>query len=182
VALTLASLTFMTAFGIANAATARVGFHVGRGDTPGARRAGLIAIALGASFMGTAGLTFQFIPELLASAFTPERSVVLAAAPLVVIAGVFATSDGVQAVSAGALRGAGDTRWPFWTNLASHWVIGFPVAWWLGMRLGLGPAGFWWGLTAGLSMVALTLFVRFLLMSRRPIARLDGGVARSDGA
>lgn len=181
VALTLASLTFMMAFGIANAATARVGLHVGRGDTPAARRAGFLAIVLGAGFMGLSGLVFQAIPELLAGLFSPEPAVIAAAAPLVVIAGVFALSDGIQGVSAGALRGAGDTAWPFWTNLGAHWLVGFPLGWYLGVKLGLGPAGYWWGLTAGLTGVGATLLVRFVVLSRRPIRRLDG-VARSDGA
>lgn len=181
VALTLASLTFMMAFGIANAATARVGLHVGRGDTPAARRAGFLAIMLGAGFMGLWGLVFQATPELLASLFSPEPAVIAAAAPLVVIAGVFALSDGIQGVSAGALRGAGDTAWPFWTNLGAHWLVGFPLGWYLGVKLGLGPAGYWWGLTAGLTGVGATLLVRFVVLSRRPIRRLDG-VARSDGA
>lgn len=174
VALTLASLTFMMAFGIGNAATARVGLHVGRADTPSARRAGLLAIGLGAGFMGVCGLVFQAIPELLASVFTPSATVIAAAAPLVVIAGVFALSDGIQGVSAGALRGAGDTRWPFWTNLGAHWLVGFPLGWWLGVREGMGPAGFWWGLTAGLTGVGATLLLRFVVLSRREIARLDG--------
>lgn len=177
VALTLASLTFMMAFGIANAATARVGYHVGRGDTPSARRAGLVAIGVGAAFMGTSGIVFTVIPSQLASLFTPSGAVIDAAAPLVVIAGVFALWDGIQGVSSGALRGAGDTAWPFWTNLAAHWLVGFPVGCWLGLVAGLGPSGFWWGLTAGLVAVAATLLLRFLFLSSRPIARLDGGVA-----
>lgn len=182
VALTLASMTFMMVFGLANAATARVGLHVGRGDTPTARQVGLMAIGLGAAFMALSGLVFVTVPELLASAFTASASVIAAAAPLVVIAGVFALWDGIQGVSAGALRGAGDTAWPFWTNLGAHWVIGFPLGWWLGMHAGLGPAGFWWGLTAGLVGVAAILLGRFWVLSRRPIARLHGGVAPSDGA
>ncbi len=179
VALTLGSLTFMMAVGIGNAATARVGLHVGRGDTPAARRAGLLAIALGAGFMGLSGLVFQIVPEHLASVFTPSPTVIAAAAPLVVIAGVFALSDGIQGVSAGALRGAGDTRWPFWTNLAAHWLVGFPLGWWLAVTAGMGPAGFWWGLTAGLTGVGATLLARFVVLSRRSIARLDGP---ADGA
>lgn len=118
---------------------------------------------------------------MLAGLFSPDPAVIAAAAPLVVIAGVFALSDGIQGVSAGALRGAGDTAWPFWTNLGAHWLVGFPLGWYLGVKLGLGPAGYWWGLTVGLTGVGATLLVRFVVLSRRPIRRLDG-VARSDGA
>jgi len=173
VAVTLASLTFMMALGIANAATARVGMYIGRGEGLFARRAGFYAIALGAVFMGTAGLGFQLAPDALASLFTPEPAVIAASLPLVVIAGVFALSDGIQGVASGALRGAGDTAWPFWTNLVAHWLVGLPVGWWLATRHHLGPSGYWWGLTAGLTVVALVLFTRFAWLSRRPIARLS---------
>ena len=46
-----------------------------------------------------------------------------------------------------------------------------------GMALGvllmprLGVRGIWWGLTAGLTFVALGLIARFLQISRRPILR-----------
>ena len=46
IAVQIASLTFMIPFGIAQAATVRVGHAVGRGDAQGVRRAGWVAIAL----------------------------------------------------------------------------------------------------------------------------------------
>ena len=46
-------------------------------------------------------------------------------------------------VSAGALRGAGDTRAPMVVNILGFWLIGFPISLALAFPLGLGPEGLW---------------------------------------
>jgi MATE family multidrug resistance protein len=78
----------------------------------------------------------------------------------------------IQVVAAGALRGAGDTKWPFYANLLAHWAIGLPLTFLFGHVLGLGPAGYWWALTAGLCGVSILLSIRFAVLSSRPIARV----------
>jgi MATE family multidrug resistance protein len=173
IALTLASLTFMGAVGLAVATTTRVGSHIGAGDAPAARRSGFLGVGLGAAFMGLGGLTFIVFAEPLAAAFAPGApEVIRVGAALLRIAAVFSVADGVQVVAAGALRGAGDTRWPFYANAAAHWLIGFPLALYWGFEAGLGVEGFWWALALGLVGVASTLTLRFAWLSRRGLARL----------
>jgi len=86
---------------------------------------------------------------------------------------VFQISDGVQAVGAGVLRGAGDTRFAFLANLVGHYAVGLPVAVALGLFAGRGVIGLWWGLCAGLTAVAVALLSRFLRLSSREIAPLE---------
>jgi MATE family multidrug resistance protein len=78
----------------------------------------------------------------------------------------------VQGVAAGALRGSGDVRFPFVANAGAHWLVGFPLALLLGFRMGLGAPGLWWGLLAGLAVVAALLLWRFLVISKRSIERV----------
>ena len=104
---------------------------------------------------------------------TNSERVIPLAADLILIAAAFQIFDGFQAVGAGALRGAGMTRWPMVANLISYWVIGFPVSIGLAFGMDMGPHGLWWGLTAGLGTAAVLLTVRFLIVIRRPIAALD---------
>ena len=91
---------------------------------------------------------------------------------LFVVVAVFQVSDGVQAVGAGALRGTGDTTFTFWANVVGHWLIGLPVAYLLGVRGPFGVVGLWWGLSAGLTVVAVALIFRFERTTRGRIARL----------
>ncbi|MEK6373549.1 MAG: hypothetical protein AABO58_12725 [Acidobacteriota bacterium] len=68
--------------------------------------------------------------------------------------------------------GAGDTKYTLYANLLGHWCIGLPVALLLGFRLRLGVVGLWWGLCAGLTVVAVLLFLRFERLSRTAIEPL----------
>lgn len=88
------------------------------------------------------------------------------------IAAIFQVFDGIQAVASGALRGAGDVRFPFVANVVAHWGVGFPAAVTLGFVLRRGAAGLWWGLTAGLVFVSVLLAARFAAITRHAIARL----------
>ena len=49
------------------------------------------------------------------------------AAVLIPIAGFFQVFDGLQMVAYGALRGAGDTRWPLVAVVALNWGLGLPL-------------------------------------------------------
>jgi MATE family multidrug resistance protein len=172
IAINLASLSFMGALGIAQATSVRVGLAVGEQRHGGPRHAGFVGIALGICAMAGWALLFAFAPALLARAFTPETPVIEAAADLLRIAAVFQLADGTQVVSAGALRGAGDTRWPLVANLIVHWALVFPVAWLLAFRLGYGARGLWYALTLGLVVIAAALAGRFWWITKREIRAL----------
>lgn len=171
VALVLASFSFSTALGIGAATSVRVGRAVGAGDHRAARRAGAVGTIAGATIMGVAALAFLLIPRQLAALFTEDEALRSAAVPLLRIAAVFQMSDAIQAVTAGALRGAGATRFSFIANAIGHYAIGLPVAILLGFSLGMGAAGLWWGLSIGLTGVAVAQSLRFRALTSRPIAR-----------
>jgi MATE family multidrug resistance protein len=170
VAIGLASFTFMGALGVSGATAVRVGHAIGAGISP--RRAGILGIALGAVVMTVGAVAFTAIPHALVSAFTRDERVIAVGVDLLRIAALFQLFDGVQAVAAGALRGAGDVRFPFVANVLGHWFVGFPVALLLGFALHLGARGLWWGLTSGLVVVSVALAMRFAAISRRVIARV----------
>src|ERR1019366_6688918 len=100
---------------------------------------------------------FASIPAAIMRLFTTDERVVAVGIGLLRIAALFAIFDGVQAVASGALRGAGDVRFPFLANIVAHWIVGFPAALVLGFTLHLGAPGLWWGLTAGLVFVSMSL-------------------------
>lgn len=166
----LASFTFTVALGVAAAGSVRVGIGIGAGDGMATRFAGHVAFLAGFAFMGISALCFAFVPRPLIRLVTDQVDVIGAALPLMLVAAVFQVSDGVQAVGAGVLRGAGDTKYAFGANIIGHWVVGLPVALFLGFRMNLGITGLWWGLCCGLTVVAILLFIRFEKLSRDVIA------------
>jgi MATE family multidrug resistance protein len=173
VAINLASLTFMVPLGVGSAAAVRVGQAIGIGDSNAARRAAAASVVIGAGFMSLMAALFIGAPRLLATAYTSVEEVVALAALLIPIAGYFQIFDGLQVVSAGVLRGAGDTRAPLVVNILGFWFIGLPTSLFLGFRLGFGPQGLWWGFVAGLGAVAVFLLARIAWKFRGDIARVE---------
>jgi len=180
VALNLASFTFMVPLGISQAAAVLVGRGVGAGEPDRSRRAAGAGLLLGGGFMALTALAFVLAPGFWARVFTTEPEVIAVAVMLLPIAGLFQVVDGLQVVSAGILRGVGDTRGPMVLNLVGFWFLGIPVSLLLGFRMGLGPAGLWWGLALGLGVVAALLLLRVRSRMGRELARvmIDEGVDR----
>lgn len=169
----LAAFTYTIALGIAAAGSVRVGLSVGARDRVATRVAGHVAFFFGAIVMAVNGLAFAVFPRACARIITNQENVIRTAIPLLLVAAVFQLSDGIQAVGAGNLRGGGDTKFTLYANLFGHWAIGFPIALWLGFHLHLGITGLWWGLCAGLTVVAVLLFVRFERLSKRGIEPIE---------
>jgi len=169
VAINVATFFFMVPLGLAMAITVRVGNAVGRGDARGVRYAGFCGIGLTLITQLISAAVMLGLPHFLASLYTHDAGVIALAAQLLVLAGLFQFSDGIQVASNGALRGLKDTRVPMAITLFAYWVIGMPVGWWLAFRQGLGARGMWMGLIAGLTVAALLLLARFWRRSLRPM-------------
>jgi MATE family multidrug resistance protein len=131
IALQFASVIFMVPFGIAQAATVRVGQAVGRRDSAGTRLAGFVAITLGAGFMVMMVLLVIATRDLIPLAFLgsgSEHSATIAlTATLLMLGSTFFIADGTQSVAAGALRGLNDTRIPLLIAAVSFWLVGFTL-------------------------------------------------------
>jgi multidrug resistance protein, MATE family len=173
IALNLASLTFMVPLGVGAAAAVRVGHAVGAGDRAAARERVRTALVCGVGFMLCTAAVMLTFPGVIAAAYTNQAFVASIAASLIPIAGMFQLFDGIQAVSAGVLRGLGDTRAPFVINLAGFWLVGLPVSIALAFRTPLRALGLWWGLVAGLAVVAMLLLLRVRIRLRRELVRVE---------
>ena len=175
IALQLASLSFMVPLGLGIAASVRVGWAVGRGDPAAVRRSVHAALVAAIAVMSAFSLLFLLCPQLLASAMTKQPEQFAIAVALIPIAGVFQIGDGVQVVSIGCLRGLGDVRSPVFANVVGFWLLGLPLGYLLGIGLGHGPAGFWWGLVLGLFVVAGGLLLVLARAVRGRLHRLSSG-------
>ena len=170
IALQTASIMFMVPFGISLAATVRVGQAAGRRDAVATRRAGFVALALGASFMATmtliVAMTRSVIPYFFLGQETAAATIALAAT-LLVVGATFFIADGVQTIAAGALRGLNDTRVPLAIAAVSFWVIGFTACYALAFTADLGAIGVWIGLSASIAIYAVLLVWRFHALTGR---------------
>ena len=165
VALNLASLAFMVPLGMSAAASARTGNLLGAGERWQAP--GWVAIGLGAASMSVSGSLFLLFPHALAHLYSDDPDVIALAAGLLPMAAALGFFDGVQAVSFGVLRGAGDVRVPSLFNVVGYWLVGLPLGAWLAFGAGWGPYGIWAGIVMALFVVASLLVVRVRWTGRR---------------
>jgi MATE family multidrug resistance protein len=105
--------------------------------------------------MVMAALVFVSIPRVIARIYTPDPTVIHAGATLLLIAAAFQLFDGVQTVTTGALRDAGETRTPMIANFIAYWVLGLPAGYARCFRAKWGVIGLWIGLSIGLIVVAV---------------------------
>ncbi|MFV0386506.1 MATE family efflux transporter [Paracoccus sp. (in: a-proteobacteria)] len=166
IALQISSLTFMVHLGLSNAATVRIGQARGRNDVLWMRDAAVSVVGLSMAFACVAVAIYLLFARPMVGAFLDPSDpqapqIVSVGVMLLMYAALFQVADGLQVTALGFLRGVQDTRVPMWAAGFSYWCVGMPVAWVLGFGLGLGPAGLWMGLCAGLTVAAGLLMRRF---------------------
>ncbi|GAB3961777.1 MATE family efflux transporter [Spirosoma harenae] len=170
IAINMASVTYMMATGISSAAAIRVSAAVGLGSREGIWRAGIAAFVLSISFMSLMAVIFLTANDWLVTLYIRDNlSVMRIAASLVIIAGFFQLSDGVQVVALGGLRGLSDVNVPTIITLFSYWIVALPLGYVLAFPLGMDAIGIWIGLLSGLTMAAVLLTWRFF----RRVKRVD---------
>ena len=171
VALNIAAIAFQVPLGVAQATTIRVGMAYGAADRRWIARAGGVAITVGTGFMALTAAAIWTMPRLFVGVYldvdaTANARVVALAVRYLAVAAMFQLFDGAQAVTAGALRGLQDTRWPLAIAAFGYWVIGFGTAMLLGFREGWEGVGIWTGLAAGLAAVSAMLVWRWSARAR----------------
>jgi multidrug resistance protein, MATE family len=177
-------LSFMPAIGVGIATTSLVGKAIGEGRPDVAVHRTRIALGVTAVYMGLCGLVFYLFRYPLMDLFitksavldrTPEeldairRQILQVGGRIMVCAAAFQMADAVGIVYIGALRGAGDTRWPMAATMASSWlvVVGGGVA-----TVTLAPQ---WGAVGPWIAATAYVFVLGGLMAWR----FEGGAWRS---
>lgn len=160
-AITVESLGYMPGFGIQAAATTLVGQSLGAGDAARAERYGHICNRLGLLCMCVASVLMIVLAHPLMALFTSDAKVQQIGARLLYFCAAEEPFFGVAIVMSGALRGAGDTRVPFYISLCTMWCVRLVVAYLFGILLGFGIYGAWAGMVADLAVRGIWLRLRF---------------------
>ncbi len=162
VAINLAAITYMMASGIAAAATIKTGNSFGRKNFDELRLSANSNYHIVLVFMILTACLFIGLNHLLPLIYTTDKTVIMIASQLLIIAGIFQLFDGAQVVGLGILRGIGDVNVPTIITFIAYWVIGLPLAYIFGIKFSMGANGVWYGLTLGLLVSAALLFLRYL--------------------
>ncbi len=161
------SFIFMVPLGIAYATTIRVGLWLGKEDWAGIRRAGFVGMGLGGGFMAIMATIVLMFPRWVISLYLDlsnpvNQPLVPIATAMLTIAALAQILDGVQAATAGALRGLQDTQIPMVLSFIAFWGMGLTSGYFLGFHLGWGGVGLWIGQAIGITMASVLFIRRFL--------------------
>ena len=143
IGLRIQSFAFMPGFGFAIAATALVGQNLGARQPQTAEKSGWEAAKWSVAVMSVIALGIFGFAEPIARAFIGDPVVVSYSVTFIRIHAVSIPAVGVFFAIDGALRGAGDTRFPLMTSLSGMYIIRLPLSALFGFVLGWGIVGIW---------------------------------------
>ncbi len=180
IALNLSTVTFMFAMGFGVAAMIRVGNKKGRKNYLELRRVAisifLLIFILDIVFCMLFLIFNDQLPWLYLDIDNSNNindiyEVVKLASNLLIISAFFQISDGLQAVILGALRGLQDVNLPAFIAFFSYGLLGLPISYICGFKLGFGVSGIWIGLLSGLTSSSILLFLRFQYLTKKLITK-----------
>jgi Na+-driven multidrug efflux pump len=159
IGVSLLSFSFVIGFGFSIAAATLVGQALGAGDPDGATRSGWRAMRLSIAAMFAFGLAIVVLARPLARLMIDDDEVVDLTVHFIWVLGSVQPLMAIEAALGGALRGAGDTRFPLLAVFAGL----------VGMRVPLAAAFAWAGLAVEWIYAALIAdyVVKALLLTTR---------------
>ncbi|MGD7009123.1 MATE family efflux transporter [Metabacillus sp. 84] len=98
-------------------------------------------LALGASLL--MAVIVSAFSDSLFNLFTSNEEIIQTGGLLILLTVLLEPGRAFNLVIIGALRAAGDVKFPVYMGLISMWGISVPVAYFLGIHLGYGLAGIW---------------------------------------
>jgi putative MATE family efflux protein len=161
IAIRIILFALFPSWGLGNAAATMVGQALGAKKPERAEHAVWIAGFYNLCFLGTIGIAFVALAEPIVRLFTQDPTV----QPYAV--------DGLRIVALGfplyaygmvvtqSFNGAGDTWTPTYLNLFVFWLFELPIAYYLGVRLEMGPQGVFVAITLAFSLLAIASALLF---------------------
>ncbi len=163
VAIRIESLAYLPGYAFQIAAATLAGQYLGARDYRQAGRSVLVACATSGGLLTASGLLLFFGANLLVRLFlSAEQAGVAAIAPgLLRIVSCAMPPLALVQVLTGALRGAGDTRWPLAFTFIGFVGVRLPLAWLLALAWGWGIRGAWYAMVADVLVRCVLVVFRF---------------------
>ena len=157
-----------------SATTARVGQMIGEKNTGSVLKAAFVNLALGVLFSFIVALGFNLFASQIAAIYldinNPDNAVTISKVTLYIkLVGVFQIFYSIQCICMGALLGLQDTRVPMLINLLSFWGVGLGGGYLMGIILGWGGIGLWYGLILSSAISSIFLLVWFYRSADRSL-------------
>lgn len=161
IALQYMSVSFTFGVAVGMAASSLVAQYLGAGQPDKSEKIGYRACGVAMVGMGLIGLSYLIAPEWLMTLFSTDTAVIEAGVTILRLVALYQIFDAIGIVLAGALNGAGDTRFTMLTRAILAWGGFIPLVWLLIFPLNQGIWGAWLGALIYLGCLAVVYFLRF---------------------
>jgi putative MATE family efflux protein len=159
-AINISSLTFTPGMAFGMAATTMVGQSLGAKHPDVAEKAGLAARRMGLIIALAIAIVLFFFGYHVASLYVDDPEVARAAANALKILAIMQPMQSTQFILAGALRGAGDTRWPLYSTAIGIWGIRVVLVH-VFIAMGMGLMGAWVAQLCDQAFRAVFIYTRY---------------------
>lgn len=175
----LAAFFYMGLTGGASAAGIRTGLALGNGDPNGAKLAVRVALSFSCAIGLFNALCIYVGRHELPKIFANDPAIRHAATLALPALAIYQVFDAFNAVSGGAMRGAGRQEAPAVIMGIAYYVFGLPCAVVLSFVYDFKVLGLWLGLTAGLFVATILLSVSLLRLDWKLLAHEAVATARA---
>jgi len=160
-------IAFLPQVGLSIAVASVTGKYVGARDYVSAKRTPYSGLKISLTYAVVFVLLFLTVPSFLIGLFGGQGlesdfvHVKVLAVTLLRLAGLYVLADATRIIFAGALRGAGDTRFLMWNAILLHWcVLTIPGVILIKTNV-IGVVGAWVWLIFFLAVMSLVMILRF---------------------
>jgi multidrug resistance protein, MATE family len=185
-ALNINMLSFVPMIGVGTAVMTLVGKRIGEGRPKLAERTTWLAARAVAAYMFGFGILFVVFPEIILLPFTgwhaasEMESIRDQVIVLLRFVAFYTFFDGMAIVFAFAIRGAGDTRFPFVYTLITAWTIMVLPTWLMTTSAHGGIIAAWFACSAYICTLGTGFLIRFL-QGKWKTMNIIGGTASDAG-
>ena len=159
--MTILRFVFATAMAVGNATQIKAGYYVGAGEKETAYKKVFIyqLVATGCSMIMI--VIVNLIKNPVVSIFTDIPEVHALVCTLLIYSAYMEFGRSLNLVYVGALKGAGDVRFPVLYGIFSNWGIMVLGSYILGIKCGLGLVGFWLGIGTDETTRGIVMLLRW---------------------
>lgn len=164
-------MAMQPAWGFGTAASTLVGQSLGAEKEEEARLYGWDTLKVAAAVMLPMGLIIAIFAGPISDIFVDEPSVISLSKLFIWVNALGVLGYAINRIMRGSLRGAGDTRWPFYGNLVGMYGFMLPVSYVFGIVLNFGISAIFVGLLGNLFIPALINLFRFKTGKWKAVSR-----------
>ena len=162
VAVTAEQICYMPAYGIASASTALVSQNVGAGQWKKAKYFGKLTGWISVALTAVLAAAMFIWSDALGSAFSSDPQVARLSGQMLRIVSVAEPLFSMSTVMSGALRGAGEAKYPFYVGVVCMLCIRVSLGALMLFGFGMGLSAVWIAMAVDLNLRGIANYLRFV--------------------